>query len=249
MQRAATSPQTPTTSPSGPPSKRVRLSNGTASPVTPSSTLQDALDAEEAQRLRALERHAEAVGETRWVLSVQEKPKPANGTLNVVTASFGDIDALSDDEHQLQKKASPKAMWTRNSEEAPMEGRRIFGKMKKRHFTSAAQDEPESSTSSSESGEVDDDDPAAQLIREERKEAATLAREKLRAKRKNDQEELSRLAVDRRKKEVNLNQLTSISGGGHIGSGSSTPSKDITCYGCGMQGHTKRQCPNRLKQP
>lgn len=245
MQRAGAGPHTPKASPSGPPSKRVRLSDGTASPVTPSSALQDALDAEESQRLKALEKHAEAMGETRWVLSVQEQPRTSEGTVNIVTAGFGDIDALSDDE-EPQPQSTQGMPQTHGAPETPVAGRRVFGKMKRQ--AEGQPDESSDSEDTSSSDGEDDDDPAAQLIRAERKEAAAQAREKRRAKRKAEKAESDRLATERRKKEVRLNKLTSISGGGGSKSasrsGASTPSRDITCYKCGKQGHTKALCPS-----
>lgn len=62
------------------------------------------------------------------------------------------------------------------------------------------------------------------------------------AKRKSDAAESARLAESRRKKEVNLNKVTSISGAGG-GSGRSTPSS-VICHACGKKGHIKAECPD-----
>jgi hypothetical protein len=59
---------------------------------------QAALAEEELKRSKAIERQAAELGETKWVLSVQE-PKLERSGLKIVSASFADIDA-SDDESE-----------------------------------------------------------------------------------------------------------------------------------------------------
>ena len=64
--------------------------------------------------------------------------------------------------------------------------------------------------------------------------------------RRSGKAELVRLADKRRSKEVKLNKLSSISGGGVGGSKPGGSSKlDIECYFCGGKGHTKRECPQK----
>src|ERR1700759_1042921 len=127
MQRSTSANASPSTPPSnGPPSKRIRLSNGNASPATPSTpssmhdAVQAALAAEEQQRLRALDKHMAGSGETRWALSVQVMPQPDNA-LNFVTAGFGDIDRLDGDELEADNTSND------GVESAP-KGRRRFGR-------------------------------------------------------------------------------------------------------------------------
>ena len=61
--------------------------------------------------------------------------------------------------------------------------------------------------------------------------------------------EPARLVDKRRSKEVKLNKLSSVSGGGVGGSKQGGSSKlDIECYFCGGKGHTKRQCPQKRKR-
>jgi hypothetical protein len=74
------------------------------------------------------------------------------------------------------------------------------------------------------------------------REAATQAGEEAKAKRKKakkaKKKEAERLAAIRRTKDVNLNRLTSISGGGNSDA-------NIVCHECGEKGHRKIDCPKR----
>lgn len=143
-----------------------------------------------------------------------------------------------------------------NAEQAPIPGRRTFGNFK-RGKQGATGDSPSSSMSgsedshSSEGGEEDEeDDPtgAAALIAQERKAAGEKARAERKAKRKADESEARRMADERRKKHVKLNQLSSISGGGSgsplsRGRVSGAGKEDRACFKCGEKGHEKRDCP------
>lgn len=51
------------------------------------------------------------------------------------------------------------------------------------------------------------------------------------------------MAEERRKKEVNLNDVTSISGFGGGGARKSSGIQDRVCHQCGQKGHMKYQCP------
>lgn len=249
MQRGAASPQaSPSPGVSGPPSKRIRLSADGASPGTPNSALREALEAEERQRARVLEKHSEALGETRWVLGAQQTSVKPTSSFAVVTAGFADIDALDGDDSTLERHGDTHDAdaHTDDADERRSSGRRVFGNLKRKlsERTSAADTESEAESSDTHPS-ADEDDPAAQLIRAERKAAAAKVRERLRTERKEKRAELDRLAEGRRKKEVKLNKLTSISGGRGLGSrpGNSTPTKDMQCFRCGKMGHMKAQCP------
>ena len=254
MQRAATANSSPSTPSNESPSKRMRLSNGTASTTTPSSThaaVRAALAVEEEQRIRALEKHVADSGETRWVLSVQDTPRIKDG-LHFVTAGFGDIDRLDDDD------ATPAVRQLNGTEgeEERTSGRRVFGKMKRPARPAKDYDEKDASdsgSSASNSGS-EDQDPAAQLIREARRDAAARKLEDLRSKRKGGSEQQARVDENRRpKKEINLNKLTGISSGrgrSGLSSSSSTPRNgaDIACFSCGEIGHRKSECPIRRRR-
>jgi hypothetical protein len=106
MQRSiASSPVTPksASSPSEHHSKRQRLSTGSSrKSLSDYDVAQAALAEEELKRSQAIERQAAELGETKWVLSVQQ-PKAQGNNLQIVSASFGDIDA-SDSESEEDGK-------------------------------------------------------------------------------------------------------------------------------------------------
>ncbi|KAK8238959.1 hypothetical protein HDK77DRAFT_282443 [Phyllosticta capitalensis] len=229
MQRAAasqhTTPKSPST-PSGPPAKRQRTS-AASSPATPTDydAVQAALAAEEAKRAAAMERQAAEAGETRWVLSFMEPEKESRqkSALRVVSAGYADLD--NDD-------------YDDSEEDAPQPGRMSFGKKP----PPPAQDKDGDSDSGSDSSEAEEDeDPTAAMIREQRKEAA---RAKRKDKRDAEAAKMAQLAASRKKKEVNLNKLKSISGG----ASNQSPSKDVECYGCGKKGHIRSECPSSRRR-
>ena len=84
------------------------------------------------------------------------------------------------------------------------------------------------------------------MITQSRKEAGEKARAERKAKRKADQVETARMAEERRKKHVKLNELSSISGASTPSK--SSPSKDMTCFKCGKKGHIQRDCPKSSQQ-
>jgi hypothetical protein len=62
--------------------------------------MQAAMAEEERKRQVALDRQGAEKGETKWVLSVREQKKEAEGILRVTTAGLGEIDELGDDESE-----------------------------------------------------------------------------------------------------------------------------------------------------
>ncbi|KAK5119843.1 hypothetical protein LTR85_007169 [Meristemomyces frigidus] len=253
MQRASASPSSSPNTPAEPPSKKQRLSNGSHN-STPSSTprsdaraVAEALAAEEQKRTEAIERQAAERGESKWYLSFKEpQASAADSPLRVVSAGYSLLDAASTSNARSdEEETRPK----------PIAGRRSFGKFNK--VVEKQQNPDLSSDSTSDDSESDpeaenggDDDVeddltgANALITASRKEAGEAARRERRTKRKAEKAEALRLADERRKKHVKLNQLTSISGN----TGGSPSTKEITCHSCGKKGHIQRDCPRPSQQ-
>lgn len=99
-------------------------------------------------------------------------------------------------------------------------------------------DEDEDEAEAEES-EFDENDPTSQLMKTVRDEAARELKAQRKAKRKAEKAELLRLAEKRKKKEVKLNRLTSISGGSAASKGASKG----PCHKCGEVGHFVAECP------
>lgn len=244
MQRSAakptSTPSTPST-PAGPPSKRQRLSAGASPPATPSSdyeAVQAALAAEELKRAQAVERQAAEAGETRWVLSFRDPEEGGQGrekqpALNVVSAGFAVIDAAGDEELSEEEEGARRVV----------EGRQRFGKVEKPQDP-ASSESSDSDSELSEGDEYDPDDPTAALIRASRREAAAQAHADRKAKKHAAKAEAVKLAEARRRREVNLNKVSSISSGGGL-SGRGGGAANIECHQCGKKGHMMRDCPQR----
>ena len=117
-----------------------------------------------------------------------------------------------------------------------------------------ASSEPNSDDEDGEDGEAegdednddDENDPAGtgDLIQAVKGEATQRAKADRKAKRKAEKRELTRLAEQRKGKEVKLNRLSSISGGGGI-SGGGVGMSDRESYQCGEKGHERKDCPQR----
>lgn len=136
MQRAAaSSPSSAPSTPGGPPSKKQRLSDGSSVPFTPESdarAVEEALAAEEAKRIEALERAGADAGETKWYLSYrQQKAKGEETPLRIVYARSGALDSPS------AARMSAEEDDEGSEDEAPavrpdIIGRRSFGKFNRK---------------------------------------------------------------------------------------------------------------------
>jgi hypothetical protein len=270
MQRAAaSSPQsvsgspTPAESSDAPPYKRQRVESSASltgfdvNELADAKAVKEALALEEEKRQKALDRAAREAGDTRWVLNFEDRNKgqKKQGLRVVSLGSFAEID----------RSPAPRTVVKVEREEevgdSPvMAGRRSFGKFNRK--LEKAQRDPDGSSSDSssdedsesededgdnikyEDGESDDeDDPTAQLLRDARQEAARKAKEDRMRKKKEEKAELKKLAALRKKKDVKLNTLTSISGGNASKSGGSKGMSDMECYNCGKKGHPAKDCP------
>lgn len=250
MQRSAAKPtNTPSTpsTPAGPPSKRQRLSTGSSFPATTSSdyeAVRAALAAEELKRAQAIERQAAEAGETRWVLSFRDLEESGEGkgrgpALKVVSAGFAVIDAVGDGELSKEEEGVGRTVG----------GRRRFGKVEKPQDLASSSESSDSDSELSEDNDYDPDDPTTGLIRASRREAAAQAHADRKAKKRAAKAEAAKLAEARRRKEVNLNKVSSISSGrglsGRSGGGGGGGVANIECHKCGKKGHMMRDCPQR----
>jgi hypothetical protein len=223
MQRTGASPATPSTpsTPAGPPSKKQRLSNGGAI-ASPVSGPVDSSD------------------ETKWYLSFRAPQlHPAASPLRVVSAGFSTLDARGRDDVSSEEEET----------EAPrpqMPGRKSFGKFNKK-LEKQQNPQLSSSSSGSESSaddeDADDDDPTG-VVKALIKDASERARAERKEKKKAALVEAQKLAEQRRKRDVNLNKVTSISNGGGSGGGAGNFA-NMTCHGCGEKGHRQADCPQK----
>ncbi|MCJ1401807.1 hypothetical protein MMC11_005024 [Xylographa trunciseda] len=247
MQRAAASNGSPTT-PDLPSAKRQKRND--SSPASDVQAIQAALAVEEAKRVQALERQQAEAGETKWVFSFQKEGGAGREeVLKVQSLGYEGIDAL-----QGQEEEQP---WR-----PAMVGRRSFGKFNKAlekrqnpDAESSSSDASNNGNGNADSNDNNDEDgnsddsnngPAGMkdLIRESKLEAAERVKAERKAQRREKKAEAKMLADRRKSKEVKLNKLSSISGGGWGGvGGGSFANKE--CYVCGKKGHGKKDCPER----
>lgn len=80
------------------------------------------------------------------------------------------------------------------------------------------------------------------MLKESRSEAIQKLKDERRKKKKAEKKELLKLAKERQKKNVNINKLTSISGGNQ-NRGADTRA----CHKCGEVGHLQSDCPKRKR--
>ncbi|PNS16490.1 hypothetical protein CAC42_224 [Sphaceloma murrayae] len=222
MQRASASratpsssaPESPASQPLDPatpshPSKRQRLSNGTATPTyTPDRrretederVVREAIEAEEAKRMEALDRLGREKGDTKWVLSTVEGVggRTEEGP-RFVSVGLGEIDRGGEER------------------DAGAVGRRSFGKVVKERGRPGQDEGREEGGESGESGEgsgssgesEEDHEPqdVDEMIQSQRGrgEAGERARREREERRRVESRQRSKLSSDRRGRDVNIN--------------------------------------------
>ncbi|TPX14345.1 uncharacterized protein E0L32_005541 [Thyridium curvatum] len=251
---ASSSPSTPQASEDQSAKRRKTSHSATKSqPVTPvidQKALQAAREEEEKAKQAAVERRAAELGDSHWVLQVPtpttKSGKAIQAPLNIVQVGFSQIDSKgAEDESPLD------ASETRAAAETKF---RRFN-MKKRSRKQALDESVDSSSgmSASDNEDEDEDENASGLsspatrdgeIRGRKFTASAEDRGRARSatsRRRNvEKSKAQEFANKRRKKEVKLNQLTSIS--------SATPQKpdswkaNITCHRCHKTGHLAAEC-------
>lgn len=98
---------------------------------------------------------------------------------------------------------------------------------------------------SSEGSSSDSDDPTSSLIKDSRREAAERAREERKFKRRAEKAEAEEIARKRRKNDINLNGLTSLSGRQEKIIPRAIPA-DVKCFNCGGN-HFKKDCTEKKR--
>lgn len=272
---AAGSPTTPRNDDEGSASKRRKLSrssvpNTPKAPATPlydQKAIQAALEEEERKRQAAIEKRAAELGDSHWVLH-NASASTKNGShraLDIVQVGFAQIDSL---EISGEDTGLPGG----ESQPAPARFRQFNMKKAKVCFVLAiitctmaefklqahqgdkAQQGEEGGASSDEN-DVESDESSSQASEGEsdrgRRNSASdgtrkRARSSLSTRRDGNRRKSQELARERRKKEVNLNRLTSISSARLQQSQPSRPT-NVKCHACGKTGHMVASCPKRRK--
>jgi hypothetical protein len=102
-------------------------------------------------------------------------------------------------------------------------------------------DDEDEDNDSSECSSSDSDDPTSNLIKASRREAAERARDERKFKKRAEKAEAEDIARKRRKNDINLNGLTSLSGR------QERPiPPDVKCFNCGGN-HFKKDCKEKKR--
>ncbi|KAL3417359.1 zinc knuckle [Phlyctema vagabunda] len=254
MQRAAASSPTPNppATPEEPSSKRRKVKDESPSKFSVDAladqrAIQAAIAEEEAKRQAALERQGAELGDTRWVLNFEDGRNsrlPPAAALRVIQAGFANLDNTL--------PIHVKSAETEDvSEDKPVAvGRKSFGKFNRvlekqqnpNLVDSSESDSDDSDSSGSDQDSEDDieEDATSALIKESRHDAAQRAKAERKAKRKAEKAGSLELAKKRKKKDVKLNSLTSLTG-------RQDKVDSRTCHKCGGVGHLLKECPKNKR--
>lgn len=229
MQRAAaasssapTSPTTATTD-DGRSSKRQKTAGRSSlgTPETPSyvvnqAATQAALEEEERKRQAIIEKRAEQLGDSHWVLDAAKLPgaSQAGTPLRIVQVGFSQIDGGDGlgGEDQKQEEV-PKAHVPTFLSYGPKKVQAAKRNKSESNSDSDSDSDSHSSDSSDSSSEESQDVGGSQS-KPGRASYGSQKRDEIRARKKVELEKAKQLAAKRRTKSVQLNKLTSISGAG-----------------------------------
>ncbi|KAK0711418.1 hypothetical protein B0H67DRAFT_646793 [Lasiosphaeris hirsuta] len=243
-----------------------------ATPLYDQKALKTALEEEEQKRLAAIEKRAAELGDSHWVLGgIAATPKTwPRQPLNVVQVGFAQIDystvpSNSEDAPETvelsvkarfyqfnMEKNKTKACaagddgW-RNSE--PNTDAANLQKQKQKQEDKKDLSSSDSDSSDEEEGEVP---PVGSDCTGERAASAvtplkrTKSNASISTRQKEERVKAQQLAGKRRKKDIKLNTLTSISAAGP--QGFQKPSPAFSCHVCGKMGHKAADCPSRKQR-
>lgn len=267
MQRAAASASSAGSPDSDAPSSKKRKvghspSVGRIDTAIDQAAIKAALDDQEAKRQAALAQHTGA--DTHWVLSNAwtSQAKPEKAPLNIVYVGYGDIDSSNESGDNEDapakgrtsttdyKKSKPKAQASQdNNGHIPFsETWRADNCLQK----VKTEDESDSSDDSSDEDSDEQDTPSAQRKRKHSSDSRNPSSDRSRSRSASrprqslESAKAKEFREKRKKKEVRLNKLTSISNAGgdkQFGARSSPSSKGLTCYKCQQPGHRAVECP------
>ncbi|QPH01796.1 hypothetical protein C2857_005999 [Epichloe festucae Fl1] len=208
---------------------------GRIDPNIDQALIQAALDDQEATRQAALEKHSAA--DSHWVLKTRlDKPQSQKQSrpLNIVYVGYGDVD--SDD----------------NNEDSSAEGRTSTKPLKQNEGTKGQ--ETSDSTDESSRSSADDGSNTNRKRKNRSSDANSntsnnFVRSRSQSRSRSDKESIraKEFRDKRKKKEVRLNNLTSISsaGDGQFGTQSPPNTTAMKCYNCQQTGHKASDCSKK----
>ncbi|KJZ78998.1 hypothetical protein HIM_01771 [Hirsutella minnesotensis 3608] len=245
MQRAAASASSAGTPESEGSSKKRRIDRspvpGKINAHIDHAIIKAALDEQEATRQAALEIHTST--DTHWTLdNVVTADKTASTPLNVVYVGYADLDSSNE---------------SGDNEEAPSKGR-TSSRVEKTAAQKKHQKKNESENDDSDSQSSDGSKGASRKRKHKHDSghlesplSQTRSRSQSRSGAGQESIKAKEFRDKRKKKEVRLNKITSISAGGgdsSFGARRASGGGKAECYNCHQVGHRAADCPKRSKR-
>ncbi|KAL2201081.1 hypothetical protein P885DRAFT_65373 [Corynascus similis CBS 632.67] len=239
--------------------KTFHTPSATSSPATPlfdQQAIRAAVEEEERKKQAAIEKRAAELGDSHWVLEgvASLPPRASRPLLNVVEVGFAQIDyggpsGNDDDSDPFDLGGVPgRPQFQRYN----MKNSKAGLAVKKENGNSSSSDpDSESHSDAGESSSSEDFPEAARAEPNRGRQSTSGSAERRRprssvsGRREEERRKAQQLAGKRRKKDIKLNQLTSISSAGS--QAFQRPSGTLSCHGCGKPGHKVADCPKRKR--
>lgn len=211
------------------------------------ASIKAALDRQEATRRAALQQHSST--DTEWVVTPTfEKHTATKRTqprMNIVYVGYGDIDSADD---------------SCDGEDIPSKGRTSTRKPKEsevgcascvdlKHFQNSnplqktlprKEDSDDGNSDASQDSEEEDSSSSPRSRKRSASMADSRSRSQSRSRPSAESLKAKEFRDKRKKKEIQLNKLTSISS-----AGGGSPQSSMTCYNCHKTGHRAVDCPKK----